>query len=317
MRYVARDFVETAEGYLFAVVASGTELASPGKGEERIPAFLRYVRDRGRWRKVETGDAHEVIAAADPDYAFQSNLRDVDLHGIPPSRVIRHYQPRLRAAEILGTPSRDPVEGKAKAVLETFSGSGIRSSHLGVTGSLLVRAHSPRSDIDLVVYDRDAFHRARETVRRSIDSGTFQALGGSWWPQAYARRASSLTFGEYVWHERRKHNKFVIGQTKVDLSMVLPSVEETRKWRKEGIAEIRAGVIDDRWGFDYPARFVIDHPEIGEVVTYTNTYTGQARTGETIHARGWIEHSGEGEIRLVVGTSREADGEFIKVIVSA
>lgn len=316
MRYLARDFVETAEGYLFAVVASGTELAGPGKGEERIPTFLRYVRDRGRWRKVETGEAREVIAAANPDYAFHSSLRDVDLHGIPPSRVLRHYQPRLRAAEILRTPSRDPLEGKAGTVLETFSGSGIRSSLLGVTGSLLVRTHSPRSDIDLVVYDRDAFHRARETVRRSIDSGTFQSLGGSFWPQAYARRTSSLTFGEYVWHERRKHNKFVIDQTKVDLSMVLPGVEETRKWRKEGIAEIRAGVIDDRWGFDYPARFVIDHPEVGEVVTYTNTYAGQARAGETIFARGWIERSGFGETRLVVGTSREAAGEVIKVMAT-
>jgi predicted nucleotidyltransferase len=240
----------------------------------------------------------------------------VDLHGIPPSRVTGHYEPRLRAAEILAAPNPDPLEGTAQTVLETFSRNGVRSSFLGVTGSLLARAHSPRSDIDLVVYDRDAFHRVRAAVRRAIDSGTLQALGGSLWPQVYARRASSLTFGEYVWHERRKHNKFVIGQTKVDLSMVLPSVRETRKWRKQGTAEIRAGVIDDRWGFDYPARFVIDHPDAGEVVTYTNTYTGQARAGETIHARGWIEHSGPGETRLLVGTSREALGEFIKVIPS-
>jgi hypothetical protein len=313
MRYRARDFVETGEGYLFAVVDNGTE-PGPGAGEERVPAYLRYVRDSGAWRKVSTLEAQDVLGSAHPEYLFHSDLRDIDLHGVPPSRIRRHHQPRLRAVAISRSSSPDPIERKAARALDLFLGNGIRLAVLGVTGSLLVGAHSGRSDIDLVVYDRDAFHRAREVVRALTGSGEIHPFGGTFWSDAFARRSASLSFGEYVWHERRKHNKFVVDGTKVDMSMVIPGARDTTRWRKVRMAEIQAEVVEDRAAFDYPARFSVDHREIPQVVSYTNTYTGQARTGEAIHARGWIEQSERGTVRLLVGTSREATGEFIKVI---
>lgn len=316
MRYLARDFVETSEGWLFAVVANGTEGTADSTSGERVPTFLRYVRESGRWRKVATGRAREIISGRQPDYLFHSDLRDVDLHGIPPSRIVRHYQPRRRAAELARSGPRDPIEGKAIRTLEMFRGRGLRSAVLGVTGSLLVGSHSGGSDIDLVVYDRESFHRARAIVGELIETGTVEPPGSRFWTTAYARREGSLTFGEYVWHERRKRNKFAVDGTKVDISMVDPRARETIRWRKVETAEIRANVVDDAGAFDYPARLRIDHPRIPEVVSYTNTYTGQAFTGEGIEARGWIERSDEAAFRLLVGTSREARGEFIKVFRS-
>jgi predicted nucleotidyltransferase len=47
------------------------------------------------------------------------------------------------------------------------------------------------------------------------------------------------------------------------------------------------------------------------VLSYTHTYAGQALAGEVIEASGMVEEV-EGFKRLVVGTSREPKGEWIR-----
>jgi predicted nucleotidyltransferase len=58
---------------------------------------------------------------------------------------------------------------------------------------------------------------------------------------------------------------------------------------------------------------VIGHAEIGEILCFTHTYVGQALTGETVEAAGAVEACDDGRKRLVVGSSREAAGEFVRV----
>ena len=65
--------------------------------------------------------------------------------------------------------------------------------------------------------------------------------------------------------------------------------------------------------FDYPAEFKIDHAQIKSVVSFTATYNGQAINGETIEVSGLVEQNSQGVKRIVVGSSREAYGEYIKV----
>jgi uncharacterized protein len=48
-------------------------------------------------------------------------------------------------------------------------------------------------------------------------------------------------------------------------------------------------------------------------VSFTPTYAGQAAAGEMIEASGWLEADTKGTLRLVVGTSRESPGEWIRV----
>ena len=73
-------------------------------------------------------------------------------------------------------------------------------------------------------------------------------------------------------------------------------------------------ITDDSLAFDYPAEFKIDHDEISAVVCFTATYTGQALNGETVEVSGLLEQTEQGDKRIVVGSSREADGEYIKVV---
>lgn len=305
--FLPRDFVETDDGLVFAVLGWGGEAG-------RIPAFLRYIRDGGRLRKLGTADADDRVRGEFPEYSFHSALRDIDLHGVPFDRVRRHHRPVLRAWDLISRPPGDALEARAAEALGLFISAGVRGEVLGVTGSLLLDAHGEGSDVDLVVYDREAFGRVRQVIREEISRGGCEALDAARWREAFDRRACSLTLEEYVWHEQRKHNKLVIGGSKIDVSHVSPNPEPAIRWRKTGRTRLRARVRDDTAGFDYPARFRIDHPDVPEVVCYTNTFTGQARRGEPVLAAGWLEESDGRARRLVVGTSREAGGEFIKVL---
>ena len=78
-----------------------------------------------------------------------------------------------------------------------------------------------------------------------------------------------------------------------------------------GRRKIEGHVLDAEFAFDNPAVFEIDHAEISEILCYTHTYAGQALPGERIEACGIVEETEEGN-RLVVGTSREAKGEWIR-----
>ena len=137
------------------------------------------------------------------------------------------------------------------------------------------------------------------------------------WQDAYQRRDCSLSFEEYCKHEKRKFNKCLSGSSKVDINMIPASNEqiiEVGRFKKTGMEKIIANVIDDTFAYDFPARFYIDHENIEEVIVYTATYVGQAERGEKIEAAGYLEQDQNGKKRLVVGTSREATGEYIRVV---
>jgi predicted nucleotidyltransferase len=209
----------------------------------------------------------------------------------------------------------DDMEAKLCRLLEHFAAHRLDPAQMGVTGSLLIRAHTPSSDFDLVAYSRSHFSSARDIVQQCLASGTVADLDDAAWRDAYRRRGCSLSYEEFLWHERRKGNKALFEGTKFDLTLVTadPAPSEIR-WHKLGPRTLQAVVADDSGAFDYPARYSLQHPEIDEILVFTHTYVGQARRGETIEATGQIERSALGRRRLLVGSSREAPGEYIRVL---
>jgi hypothetical protein len=86
------------------------------------------------------------------------------------------------------------------------------------------------------------------------------------------------------------------------------------RWRKTGRSTLQAIVLDASLAFDQPARYRINHPVISEIQCFTHTYVGQALAGEMIEAAGAVETADDGRQRLVIGSSREAIGEYLRVI---
>ncbi|MHB8971648.1 MAG: hypothetical protein ACYC3X_22450 [Pirellulaceae bacterium] len=308
--YLVRDFVETREGLLFAVVAQGLE-------DGRVLGFLRYVRCGVTLHKLNTAAANQLLRGQHVEYLYHSPQRDTVLHGVPTGRIERHYRPSERLAEIRNLPHPLGLEEKTCRLGGLLGGPAGAPPWLGVTGSLLVGAQQAESDIDLVCYGRDHFAVARQRLQTAIDEGVLGELPAALWRDAYQRRGCSLTFEEYLWHERRKRNKFAYAGTKIDLSLIdaePPGVNV--RGTKLQQAVIQGLVVQDVYAFDYPACYSIQHASIREVVCYTPTYSGQARVGETLEASGWVEQADDGVQRLIVGTSREAVGEYVKVLSS-
>jgi len=317
--FFAKDFIETAEGLIFAVVAQGLE-------DGKVLCFLRYVYESSGWKKVDTEQANHLLQQHYPDYLHYSPILAAHLHAVAVDRIIKHHQPKHRLQQIMQTApgvyaaslpgaGAAAVERDLFRLCELFGQHGLDLTQAGVTGSILIGVQNQASDIDLVCYGREVFHQCRAITQELIESGRLQALNDQDWQQSYQRRSCDLSFENYVWHERRKCNKAVINGRKFDLSFIDDCTNpQVINYQKCGAITLQCRVIDDFHAFDYPAEFKIDDRQIGSIVSFTATYTGQAVSGEMVEVSGVLEQSEQGVKRIVVGSSREAHGEYIKVI---
>lgn len=292
-----RDFIITKEDWIFAVVDYCHE--------EGIRSILRYVPhamgERGKnkkYHKLSFDAAFELMKEAHPTWVK-------DVHVVPWHAVKNILSP----TNVL--PSIVKKDHKVKEIVKVLQDIPLR--RMGITGSRIVGLENEASDIDFVVYGKSWF-RARDIIakaKKQISSIT--EISEEMWHDIYKKRRPELSFEEFLVHELRKGNRGMVEGTYFDLLYV-------RDWKDItpcmhgvdiGMKTIEAIVTNADFAFDSPAIFKIDHPEISYVLSYTHTYAGQALPGERIEARGMVEVL-ENMKRLVVGTSREAKGEWIR-----
>lgn len=306
--YLSKDFVETAEGLVFAVVDHRLE-------QGRVMCFLRYVKVGPGWKKFPTDTANALLQESFPHYIFYSSLNDVQLHAVPVEKIIRHHQPKQRLQTLLCKNAQDQVEHDLQDLCSLLKKRGLNLKQAGVTGSMLIGAQNADSDVDLVLYGRKHFFHCRYILQQLLISSQLQNLSDDDWIMSYERRLCDLSLKEYIRHERRKFNKAIINGRKFDIALLTQeSVSDPVKYTKCGKTVLKAMVLDDSLAFDYPATLKIDHPQVSECVAFTATYSGQAVAGEEVEISGQLERSEKGSVRIVVGSSREAEGEYIKVI---
>ncbi|MGZ8225035.1 MAG: hypothetical protein ACXWT3_00160 [Methylococcaceae bacterium] len=306
--FFPKDFLETTEGLIFAVVDQGTE-------QGKALSFLRYVKDNSGWQKVSTDAANAFLKQHFPQYLHYSPVLDAYLHAVEVTRIVKHYQPRQRLQEILQQAQRDAIEQDLFQLCQLLQQGSLDLAETGITGSLLVGLQKHSSDIDLVCYSRTAFNQCRAITRDLIRQGQLRELAEVDWQTSYQRRLCSLSFADYVWHERRKYNKALINGRKFDLNFIDNAPRSERiTYQKCGAITLQCKITDDTYTFDYPAEFKINHDHIETIVSFTATYTGQAVAGEMVEVSGMIEQTDQGLKRIVVGSSREAHGEYIRVL---
>ncbi len=298
LRTRLRDFIITKENWLFAVADYCHD-----KG---IRSILRYVPDpkgkRGsdkKYRKLDFDEAFEFIKIARPEWVK-------DVHIVPWDSVKEILAPNERLPSILKKNSR------VRAIVNTLK-KGIPLEKMGVTGSLLAGLENENSDIDFIVYGK-AWFKARELIEKAKKERTHVTeISDEMWHEIYKKRKPELSFDEFLAHELRKGNRGMVGDTYFDLLYVRDwkDIEPCTRGYDIGIKTIEATVTNADFAFDSPAIYKVAHPEISYVLSYTHTYAGQALVGERIEARGVVEVVGDMK-RLVVGTTREARGEWIR-----
>ena len=310
MAFYPKQFIKTAEGLLFAVVAEGIE-------EGRVRCFLRYVYQNEQWCKVKTAQANQWIKERFSHYIFYSTSLDATLHGVLLEQIVSRYDPYAYRQHLLtACYPLDPIQKDCLALYALFEQDGINVDEIGVTGSLLIHLQKASSDIDLVCCSEQTFEQCRAAINRFIAHDKLQRLSMTDWLEAYRRRECELSFDEYVWHEKRKDNKAIINGRKFDLALVLNTSEKAPEkiYQKKGLITLRATVLDDVHAFHYPSELQLDHPTIKAVVSFSATYVGQACKNELIETTGFLEQDQHGKLRIVVGSDREAVGHYIKVL---
>jgi hypothetical protein len=294
-----RDFIEDEDGWLYAVSAYDNR--------DRVGCLLRYVPDTSgdrvnaegeRFRKVDFAESYDLIGKKKPEYL------DL-LHRVPIKDVRKVYKPEIEISHITARDHR------ISTLVSLFN---LPHGTIGCTGSFLCGLETRASDIDLVVYGRQWFH-AQELLRYATLKGKLPAIDEGTWKKIYAKRNPELSFGEFLLHEKRKWNRGQIGGTYFDLlyTRSYKALHPIPSERGEvlGTDTIEARVRDAHLSHDNPAVYEVDHADVSRVLSFTHTYSGQALEGERIEARGTCERHGE-EIWLVVGTTREARGEYIR-----
>ena len=310
MRIRPKDFIAIDDKLFFAVVNEFQE-------DNHALTFLRYIKDNTSIRKLTTKEADEIITKYYPEFQFRSAYIDIKLHGIPISMIKEIYYPedtisRLHSVKIFDDKKKDAI-----GVIKYLQSVGCKVNDFGITGSLMLDAHNQDSDIDIVIYGRELFLEIRNHIKCSLATGELSPLDQAMWKDAYERRNCSLSFKDFYFHEIRKYNKFIFGKSKVDISAIPSETErykESGPYKKIGQEKILSVITNDTRAYDFPARYSIDHDTIKEIICYTATYTGQAKKGERIEAKGFVEEDSNGVHRLLVGTSREAENEFIRVV---
>jgi len=322
-----RDFVITEDDWIFSVVCYDL-------GGAELKCLLRYVPDEegervseklGRYRKLDFYGPYEFLRKYRPEY-----LNDVApyLHLVPKVDITEILKPELELPVI----AERATNKRVKRIYE-FLSRFIRKERIGITGSFLCGLNAEESDIDLVIYGRENFKMAREVITDASGQGQgqgegygedqeqmlFTAINESLWREIYLKRKPELNYHDFVAHEIRKGHRGVIGSRYFDILYVRDAEELERLDRRNyeigkrvGYRTIRAEVTDTSFSFDNPAIYGIEHDEIEMVLSFTHTYAGQALADETIEARGMVEETRDGRRRLIVGTTREAKGEWIR-----
>lgn len=297
LRTRLRDFIITHDDWIFAV--------ADYCHEGGIRSILRYVPDpegkRGtdkKFRKLDFDDAFVFMKKERPEWVS-------DVHIIPWDSVKQILAPNERL------PSLVKKNSKVRAIVNTLK--DIPLDKMGVTGSLLAGLENESSDIDFIVYGSSWF-KARDIIARAkMEKNPITEISDEMWHEIYKKRKPELPFDEFLRHEFRKGNRGMVGGTYFDLLYVRDweDIAPCLRGRDVGCETIEATVTNADFSFDSPAIYKIDHPEIDYVLSYTHTYAGQALVGERIEARGMVEVVGNMK-RLVVGTTREPKGEWIR-----
>lgn len=273
--------------------------------KKEVKSLLRYIRDNegirrfkgNRYRKLSFEESFKELKNTN----FLKKIGNRTLQVVNKKEIDEVFRPEK--------PLR--IDEETEELFDLFS-EYIPRERLGVTGSRLLNLEKPTSDIDFVVYGLNNFKKARIKLKEHIESGRLGNLEEKDWKKSYRKRDPPFSYKTYLSHSERKLNKAKINGTKFDLLFVRSSEEEWPKRR--GITElgdltkIETDVISDKYCFDMPAVYELNHEKYNKVYCFSHTYVGQVFEGEKAVIKG---KEIIGDQALLVGTSRSPRNEFV------
>ena len=332
-------YVESTDGLFFAVKGLIHPL-------EAIVAYLRYApapdgereREGLPYRRLyHFEEQEELLRERYPSYLFEDSVFGAQLQGVPKERVRLIHDPCQKLAELRRQEGRDELEEKAVGFADLLVGRAEAPERsIGISGSILVGLHTPRSDVDAVVYGSAHCWAVHGALRELLDEpgGEVRRPNEAEVRELYASRSQDtpMDFEDFTRSEARKviQGRFRGCEYFIRFVKVPAEVGESygdRRYIPLGQAEIEATVADASEAIFTPCTYRVedvrfkappqspptlggktDGPAVGdlrEVVSFRGRFCEQAREGERVVAKGKLERvvAGEGEVyhRLLLG----------------
>jgi len=349
-------YVESTDGLLFAVKG----LIHPPMA---VVAYLRYAPDPNGERKRESipyrrlyhfEEQEELLRERCPYCLFDDSIFGERLQGVPRERIRLVYDPCLKLAELRRQEGLDELEEKAVEFADLLAGrAGVPESSTGISGSILVDLHTPRSDVDVVVYGSEHCRAVHGALRELLDEPPLppQSWGGPGGGgevrrpneeetrELYASRSQDtpMSFEDFVRLERRKviQGRFRGCEYFIRFVKACPEpcrrapaeVGESygdRRYTSLGQAEIEATVADTSEAIFTPCTYRVEDvrftdgaavDDLREITSFRGRFCEQAQEGERAIARGKLERvvAREGEVYHRLLLGGRGDFMIVKV----
>ena len=346
-----RDFIYTSDDLYFASTNYIHPQDKVNSFLRYIPDSEGDREKNGkRYRKVGSEEAYSYLRENHPDYLYFCNITNVEMMGVPLDKVERIIKPDERLLGLKdtfdngGEVKNPELISKLMDVADFFHYmADIPYDHLGISGSILPGLQkSDVSDLDFVVYGLENHRRAIETFKEyrgkevyieEVDKRiTVEGITDDYWEFVYDKRMfdESLTKEEFKWYENRKANRGTINGTLFDILATRDYDEILGEWgdtiyEPQGIEQIECDIVSALGAYDNPSLYTIENVQhldgvdypLTEIVSFTHTYAGEVVDGEHVIAKGKVEkviiNGEDSHYRLVVGTTREAIDEYMKL----
>jgi len=290
--------------YASAKIFNSKDPRAPRTGSNQL--FFKFYNDEGL----------KLVFQKYPHYTFFHEMLNEKLLGVQVSDIFKIRKPKQRLKKIaLENPTDELIDATQRVLNKIMDASELSLDDFGVFGSMLHGFHHPKfSDIDLVVYGKDAnlkMCRTLEELYSDVSSGysnefeSEQVMRGKLW------RFKDFNLKEYVWHQKRKLIYGLFNDTKSgriikaefepvkNWNEITPNYEQSDRIFSKGWTRIKAKVIGDSDSPFIPSVYevepisVINGPkcalEVTRVFSYMEEFRQQVKKDETIIVEGNLE----------------------------
>jgi len=325
------DLIKTRSNVVFDVKG----LVHPPNKVIAFPRFIpssqgtRQGKDMLYGKVYNLGDRFKYLQDNHPDLIVFDPVFGETMCEVPVEQIANHYQPTEKLEELRQTKNLSTLENKALQLATILKEkAGIPSSAIGISGSIMARLTTEKSDIDPLVYgvenSRKAYAALKEMLKepdsgfKPYSKGELQTLFD------FRSKDTQMSFEDFEKVESRKAFQGMFMGTDYFVRFVKDWNETNEQYgdvcySNSGYAKVSANIADAADSLFTPCTYklkdvvIVEGPKllpIIEIVSFRGRFCEQIppnlREPPTVEAQGKVEHvtdnrTGKTHYRLIIG----------------